>query len=150
MDNFRLGKAPLSLKLALTSLLCIVGLVYLTLLLHVWQDTQMKPSLVAEGYATMEATELTEHSHKYLPYYALYLFAIPVMVFMFSSYPEGLKRILAVFPFLVIVVDVGSMWLIPYVSKSFSWLLWLAGTVLAFIFLLLYLLNMYDIWLKKT
>ncbi|PIP21233.1 MAG: hypothetical protein COX40_00495 [Candidatus Omnitrophica bacterium CG23_combo_of_CG06-09_8_20_14_all_40_11] len=151
MENFRLSRAPISMKLFLTSLLCIVGLIYISLLVHIWQDTEMKPSLIAKGYGSMEAMELTEHTHKYLPYYALYLFAIPIILFMFTSYSEKIKRIIAVFPFLLIVIDIGSMWLIPYVSQGFfSWVLLFAGTFLGLIFLLLFLLNVYDIWLKKS
>ena len=151
MENFRLSRAPISMKLFLTSLLCIVGLIYISLLVHIWQHTEMKPSLIAKGYGSMEAMELTEHTHKYLPYYALYLFAIPIILFMFTSYSEKIKRIIAVFPFLLIVIDIGSMWLIPYVSQGFfSWVLLFAGTFLGLIFLLLFLLNVYDIWLKKS
>lgn len=151
MINFRVSSAPLSMKLLLTSLLCIVGLIYISLLLHIWQDTEMKPSLIAKGYGSMEAMELADHTHKYLPYYVIYLFAIPTALFMFTSYPEKIKRFFAVFPFLLIVIDIGSMWLIPYASKDFfSWVLLFAGTFLGLTFLLLFMLNVYEIWLKKV
>ncbi len=151
MENFRLSRAPISMKLFLTSLLCIVGLIYISLLVHIWQDTEMKPSMIAKAYGSMEAMELTEHTHKYLPYYALYLFAIPVILFLFTSYSEKIKRIFAVLPFLLIVIDIGAMWLIPYVSQGFfSWVLLFAGTFLGITFFLLFILNIYDIWLKKS
>lgn len=151
MENFRLSRAPISMKLFLTSLLCIVGLIYISLLVHIWQDTEMKPSMIAKAYGSMESLELTDHTHKYLPYYALYLFAIPVILLMFTSYSEKIKRIFAVMPSLLIIIDIGSMWLIPYVSKNlFSWVLLFAGTFLGLIFLLLFMLNVYDIWLKKS
>ncbi len=150
MENFRLSRAPMSMKLFLTSLLCIVGLVYISLLVHIWQDTEMKPSMIAKAYGSMESMELTDHTHKYLPYYALYLFAIPIILLMFASYSEGIKRIFAVFPFLLIVIDIGAMWLIPYFNQAFfSWVLLFAGTFLGITFLLLFILNIYDIWLKK-
>ncbi len=151
MENFRLSRAPMSMKLFLTSLLCVVGLIYISLLLHIWQDTEMKASLIAKAYGSMESLELTEHTHKYLPYYALYLFAIPTILFMFTAYSEKIKRIIALLPFLLILVDIGAMWLIPYVSKGFfSWVLLFAGTFLGLTFLLLFLLNLYDIWHKKS
>ena len=149
MGNLTLRRAPISVKLLATVLLCMVGLIYLSLLGQIWQDTEMKPSLIAEGYGTMEAMELTYHSHTYLPYYALYLFALPIFLFMFTSYSEKLKRILAVLPFALIVVDIGSMWLIPYASNGFAVVLWLAGTCLGLIFLSIFVLNLYDIWLRK-
>ncbi len=149
MEKFRLSHAPISMKLLMTSLLCIVGLIYLFLLLHIFQDTEMKPSLIAKGYCSMEAMELTDHAHKYLPYYAIYIFLIPTALFMFTSYSEKIKRIFAVLPFLLIAIDIGSMCLIPLISKSFCWALFFAGMFLAFIFLMLFSLNIYDMWFKK-
>lgn len=150
MENFRLSRSPISIKLLMTSLLCIVGLVYISFLLHIWQDTEMKPALIAKAYGSMESLELTDHTHKYLPYYALYLFAVPLIVFMFTSFSEKIKRVMGVFPFLLIIIDIGSMWLIPYANKGFSWVLWFAGTFLALTFLSLFILNIYDIWFKKV
>jgi len=151
MEKIRLSKAPISAKLLMTTLLCVVGLIYLSLLLHIWQDTEMKPALIAEGYGSMESMELADHTHKYLPYYALYLLALPAALFMFTGYSEKLKRIFAVLPFLVIIVDIGAMWLIPYANQVFfSWVLMFAGTFLAMIFLALFLLDVYDVWLGKA
>lgn len=149
MESFRVSRAPISIKLLLTSLLCVIGLTYILLLLHVWHDTEMKVSLVRQAYETMETIELTNITHMYLPYYALFLFAIPAAIFMFTSYPEKLKRVFAVLPFILCAVDIGSMWSIPYIHKGFSLVLWLAGTSLASVFLTLYILNIYDIWFRK-
>lgn len=151
MENFRLSKAPISAKLLMTALLCMVGLIYLSLLLHIWQDTEMKPTLIAKAYGSMESMELADHTHKYLPYYALYLLALPAALFMFTGYSEKLKRIFAILPFLLIIIDIGSMWLIPYMNQVFfSWVLTFAGTFLALTFLFLFLLDVYDIWFKKS
>ena len=150
MANFRVANAPISAKLLATAILCVLGLTYITLLSCIWIDSEMKVSLTAEAYGGMEYIELSDHSHKYLPYYAVFLFFIPTSLFMFTSYPEKLKRFFAVFPFIVIVIDIASMWLIPYAGKGFAWVLWFAGTFLALTFLLLFLLITYDIWLKKA
>ncbi len=151
MENLRISKAPISAKLLMTTLLCMVGLIYLSLLLHIWQDTEMKPALIAKAYGSMESMELADHTHKYLPYYALYLLALPAALFMLTSYSENMKRIFAVLPFVVIIIDIGAMWLIPYVNQVFfSWVLFFAGTFLGLTFLLLFLLNIYDIWFKKS
>ena len=111
----------------------------------------MKPALIAKAYGSMESLELADHTHKYLPYYALYLLALPAALFMFTSYSEKMKRIFAVFPFLLIIIDIGAMWLIPYVNQVFfSWVLTFAGTFLALAFLSLFLLDIYDIWFQKS
>jgi len=150
MENLKLSRMPVSMKLFLTTLLCAVGLVYLTLLVHIWQDTQMKPSLIAKGYCSMEAMELTDHCHKYLPYYVFYVFLVPTALFMVTSYSEKIKRFFAVEPFLLIIIDIASMCLIPCVSQGFAWMLWFAGTFLGITFLMLFVLDLYDMWLKKN
>lgn len=151
MENLRLSKAPISAKLLMTTLLCMVGLIYLSLLLHIWQDTEMKPALIAKAYGSMESMELADHTHKYLPYYALYLLALPAALFMLTSYSENMKRIFAVLPFVVIIIDIGAMWLIPYAHQVFfSWVLTFAGAFLALTFFTLFLLDVYDIWFKKS
>ncbi len=150
MDNFRLSSISLSKKLYITVLLCLIELIYLTLVVHIWIDTELKPSMVAEAYGNMEYIELTDHAHLYLPYYTIFLFAIPVFLMMLTSYSEGLKRFFAVVPFVVIAIDISSMYLIPYVWTGFAMVLWLAGTFLGITLFILYLMILFDVWLKKA
>lgn len=149
MENFRLSKLPISFKMMASVLLCMVGLMYISLLFHIWIDTQMKPSLVIEAYGKMEYSELAENTVRFLPYYTIYLFTIPIVLFMFSSYSEKLKIFFGIFPLIIIIIDISSMWLIPYLWNVFAYILWLAGTCLALTFSLLFILILYDIWLKK-
>jgi len=143
------SKAPTSMKLFLTLLLLVVALVYMTLLVHIWIDTQMKAANIEKAYGGMEYIELTDHAHTYLPYYTFFVFLIPVLMFMFTSYAERLKRFFAVFPLIVILIDISSMYLIPYLWKGFAWVLFFAGTILGIMFLLLFVLNLYDLWLRR-
>ena len=149
MNGMALSKAPASLKLFATMMLLVVGLIYLTLLVHIWIDTEMKASNIAEAYGGMEYIELTDHAHTYLPYYSFFVFLLPVLIFMFTSFGERLKRFFAVLPFIVIVIDIGSMYLIPYLWRGFGWVLFLAGTTLGIMFMFLFALNVYDLWLRK-
>ena len=149
MNGMALSKAPASLKLFATMMLLVVGLIYLTLLVHIWIDTEMKAANIAEAYGGMEYIELTDHAHTYLPYYSFFVFLLPVLIFMFTSFGEGFKRFFAIFPFIVIVIDIGSMYLIPYLWRGFGWVLFFAGTALGIMFMLLFILNVYDLWLRK-
>ena len=150
MDKFRLSEVPKHFKLLISSLLCIIGLVYIVLIVNIWIDTELRPSIIIEAYGDMEYIELSANAHIDLPHYSLFIFALPVFLFMFSSYSDKLKRFLAVFPFVMIIVDVGSMYLIPYLNKVFfSYSLWLAGTCLAITFLFLFIFIQYDMWFKK-
>ncbi|MFC1476529.1 hypothetical protein ACFL5S_01035 [Fibrobacterota bacterium] len=150
MDKIRLSELPKHFKLLISSLLCIIGLVYIVLIVNIWIDTELRPSIIIEAYGDMEYIELSANAHIDLPHYALFILALPVLLFMFSSYSDKLKRFLAVFPFVMVIVDVGSMYLIPYLNKVFfSYTLWLAGTCLAVTFLLLFIFIQYDMWFKK-
>jgi hypothetical protein len=149
INTMTISKAPASLKLFATAMLLIAGLVYLTLLVHIWIDTEMKAANIAEAYGGMEYIELTDHAHTYLPYYSFFVFLIPVLLFMFTSFGERLKRFFAVFPFVVIVIDIASMYLIPYLWRGFGWVLFFAGTTLGIMFTLLFVLDVYDLWFRK-
>ena len=150
MTQFKLSTAPVSTKLLVTSLLCIIGLSYLLLVLHIWIDTEMKPSLVAEAYGGMEYIELTDHAHYYMPYYGLFILAIPVGLLMLTSFSEKLKIFFAVFPFVITVIDISSMYLIPYLWLGFAYVLWIAGTCIGTSLLILILMVLYDTWLRKA
>lgn len=150
MENFKLANLPISLKLFITGLFCLIGLSYLALLTNIWLDTQMNVSNIIAAYSRFEFGELADHSHKYLPYYTIYLFFLPVLAFMLTSYSEKIKRFFAVVPILIIVIDIGSMWLIRYIhAVFFSWILLFAGTFLGMTFLSLFLLVLYDVWIIK-
>ncbi len=150
MNNFKLSSATLYVKLLVTTLICIIGLIYMTLVLQKWIDTGEWPFKVAEGYQYMEYIELTDHAHFYLPYYGLFIFAIPVTLFMFTSYSEKIKSFFAVFPFIMIVINIVSIYLIPYVWLGFAMVLWFSGTCLGISLLILFILTIKDMWFRKV
>lgn len=149
MSNYRLSATKLNIKLLATSLLVVIGLAYLLLVAKIYIVTQMRPSLIIDSYAEAEYVELTHQAHLYLPYYAIFIFAIPVAIFMLTSYSENLKRFYAVVPFVTIAIDIGSMYLIPYVRIEFAIVLWLFGIFLGILLLSLFILTMYDMWAGK-
>ncbi|PJC48410.1 MAG: hypothetical protein CO035_03650 [Candidatus Omnitrophica bacterium CG_4_9_14_0_2_um_filter_42_8] len=150
MANFKLKDLPLSAKLFISLFLCVMGLSYITLLLHIWVDTEMKVSMIMESYGAFEFSELVDNAHRYIFWFAL-TFAPVVALLFFTSFGEKLKRFFAVLPMLMIVSDIGSMWLTRYLSKTwFSWQLYLSGMSLAALFLIMFLLINYDIWFKKV
>ncbi len=152
MENFRLSKAPLSCKLLVTMAIVGMSVTYLILALHIYIDTEFKIPMIKKAYSTMEWTELVDHTHKYFPYYGIYIFAFSLFIFVLgTSYSEWLKRLAVIVPNCLIVLDIGSMWAIPYINADiFSWGLFLAGNFLALSFAVIALLTLYDIWLKKS
>ena len=152
MVNFKLGNAPLSWKLLFTSAIIGMGITYLILALHIYIDTNFKVSAIKQAYSGMEWIELTDHTHKYFPYYGIYIFAFALFIFVLgTSYPEWVKRLVVIIPNSLIVLDIASMWAIPYINADiFSWGLFLAGNFLALSFAIIALLTLHDIWLRKT
>lgn len=148
MELIKLKDAPLSIRLFIGLLLCLIGLSYLTLLGSIWIDTEMKVSNIIEGYGSFESIELIEHSFKYL-FWFICTFAIVGCLFLLTSYPERLKRVFGVLVPLFIVCDIGSMWVIRYFD-FFAWQLYASGLILAASFLTMFLLIQYDLWFKRS
>ncbi len=147
MEFMKLKDAPLSMRLFLGLFLYILGISYLSLLSGIWIDTKMKIANIAEGYSLFEISELVEHSFKYLSWF-ISTFGIVVTLFLLTSWDEKLKRFFAVLIPVLIILDMGSMWLIRY-SSFFSWQLFVAGFLLALSFFAMFTLIQIDLWGKK-
>ena len=152
MNHLNLSKAPLSLKLLSTLAIAGMGITYIVLALHIFIDTAFNVSIIKEAYSTMEWMELVDHTHKYLPYYGIYIFAFALFLFVLgTSYSEKVKRWMVIIPNCFILLDIGSMWAIRFIHADlFSWGLFLAGIFLAISFLTIAVLTLYDIWFRKT
>ncbi|NQT25883.1 hypothetical protein HQ585_11040 [candidate division KSB1 bacterium] len=152
MTQSNLSKGPLSLKVLATMMLLGIALTYAILALHIYIDTEFKPGLIGEAYSTFEWIELTDQTHNYFPYYGIFIFAFALIIFVLGTgYSEKLKIFFSVFAPVMIVIDIGSMWAIPYIHAAiFGWVLFFAGNFLALCFGALFILTLYDIWLKKA
>lgn len=146
-SRISLRRMPLSARLFVSLMLCVIALGYVTLLATIWFDTEMKMTNIIEGYSTFQTSELVEHTFKYLPWF-IGAFGVSLILFFLTSFPETLKRVFAVLVPLVIVSDMGSMWLIRY-HPFFAWQLFASGLTLAVLFLVLFLLVQCDLWLRR-
>lgn len=150
MEYFKLKNADLNIKLFVTLFLCIMGLSYLTLIMSIAVDTGMKVTLIKECYAGFGFSELVEQAHKYI-FWFLLTFSPVIALFLGTGFPAKLKTLFVVAPMLLIISDIGSMWLIHYANPEwFCWQLYFSGLFLAVMFLLMFLLINYDIWLRKV
>ena len=71
-----------------------------------------------------------------------------VFIFSFTLYSEKLKIIIYSLSFFAIAADIGSWWLAK-LSGSLSFLVIMAGSLVALAFALLTLLPLYDMWIGK-
>lgn len=152
MNINNIAGGPLSVKVLVTMVLLGIAITYAILALHIYIDTEFKPALISEAYNTFEWIELTDQTHKYFPYYGIYIFAFSLFIFVLGTrYSEKLKIFFSIFVPVMIVTDIGSMWAIPYISKEiFGWVLFFAGNFLALSFGTIFVLTLYDVWLKKS
>lgn len=152
MKQLRVSTAPLSVKVLVTMILLGIAVNYAILALHIYIDTEFKPAMIKEAYSTFEWIELTDQTHKYFPYYSIYIFAFTLLAFVLGThYSEKVKVFFSIFSCVMIVLDIGSMWGIPYVHAGiFTWVLFFAGNFLALSFVVIFLLTLYDIWLRKV
>lgn len=152
MEPINIFKEKLSLKLLVTFAILGMCLTYSILVAHIYIDTEFQVSNIEEAYSTFDWIELVDQSHKYLPYYGIYLFAFALLIFVIGTgYPEWLKITAVIIPNCLIFLDIGSMWAIRYVHAGiFSWTLFFAGTLLGLSFAAIIVLSLYDIWLRKT
>lgn len=145
MDDNKQFRSLKSTKLFVTSFMCVLGLSYIPLLLNIWIDTQMKISTIQQAYGGFEFAELTEHSGRYISWF-VFTFGFAVLIFLLATnYSQKIKSIFAVLPFVLIISDVSSMWLIRYVSGIFSWQLWFSGFLLAVCFLVIFSLTIANV-----
>ncbi len=143
-----LYRLPVSMKIFVSSFICIIGLSYCALLGNIWLETEMSIPLIIEGYGDFESMGLIDHSFRYLSWFAA-TFAITVLLFLLTRASESLKRIFATTIPLLILSDIGSAWLIRY-NDIFAWQLALSGFMLALSFLTMFLYVQYDLWFPPS
>lgn len=150
MNNDRAFNSLISTKLFVVSFMCVLGLNYIPLLLNIWIDTGMKVAPVMEAYSGFEFAELVEHSGRYISWF-VFTFGLAVLTFLTATnYSQKIKSVFSVLPFVLIISDIGSMWLIRYVSKIFAWQLWFSGFSLAVCFLVIFLLTVGNVLFART
>ncbi len=156
MNNFKLSTAPKYLKIALTFFLLIMALGYLMGLLNVYDKSHLTYKGTIQHIRGSEEEMIYEKefgdmvsvSHTHISGWGM-MFLLLLIIFAFSHFSEKLKGILGVLPFVFIVSDMGTMWLTRYVAEAFAWLWMLSGGVLAFLFYLLIVLKLYELWMRK-
>ncbi|OIO35178.1 MAG: hypothetical protein AUJ74_06965 [Candidatus Omnitrophica bacterium CG1_02_44_16] len=145
-ENFCFSK---STKLFVASFMCVLGLSYIPLLLSIWIDTEMKVCNIQQAYGGFEFAEMVEHTGKHISWFA-FTFGLAVLTFLLTTnYSQKVKSVFAVLPFVLIISDIGSMWLIRFAPKIFCWQLWFSGFLLAICFLTIFLLTVINVLFRK-
>ncbi|NQV18972.1 MAG: hypothetical protein HQ534_10555 [Armatimonadetes bacterium] len=156
MKQFRISGASTNIKLLITFFLLCMALAYVVALINVYDKTQFTYNGTAVHYVgdedemifPKEFPEMVEISHPHLLGMSM-MFLLLCSIFVFSSASALLKRIIVIFSFGSIILDLGSAWLIRYVASQFAILMILAGVIMAICFLVMFLIPLKDMWLIK-
>ncbi|MCK5527369.1 MAG: hypothetical protein KAJ05_09480 [Candidatus Latescibacteria bacterium] len=157
MQDFKLSTAKTSTKLLVTVFLLTMGLGYLMAMVNVGVQAGFTYQSVSEHMIGNEEEMIypkefaslvgTSHTH---------LFGHPPMflllgaIFLLTSVSEKFKKILLPIPFIAVVLDMGSLWLTRYVAPGFAYLTIFSGMVMGLSFFVLFVIPLYEMWLKKV
>ncbi len=156
MNQFSLSGASKDKKLLITLFLLCMALSYLVALVNVYEKTHFTLSGTADHYAGNEEemifekgfSEMIEITHPHLLGMSMMFFLL-CGIFVFSSVSVLLKDIIIITSFGSIIIDLGSAWLIRYVSSQFAILMTIAGMIMGLSFLFMFLIPLKDMWFTK-
>ena len=156
MNQFSLSGMSKDKKILVTLFILVMALSYLIALVNVYDKTQFTLSGTAANYAGNEEemvfekgfSEMIEITHPHLLGMAM-MFVLLCTIFSLSSASDLLKKIVIFLSFGAIIMDLGSAWLIRYVSTQFAILMVLAGMMMGICFLFLFIVPLMDMRLSK-
>lgn len=157
--KFRLSRAPRSVRLLITCFYVMMCLAVAVGVLNYQVRTGLTASGTAAWYRGNEDAvgavaelqfpktvhELLDVTHPHLFEQSLILFVL-CHLFGLSQVRDRWKQILYVASFLAVLIDVGSPWLVRFVSPAFAALHLFGTTLLATTFLLLMFVPTYEMW----
>lgn len=171
--TWRLRNADRTLRLFITAFLLTVTAGYSIGLLFVDHTTSGTPSGIsaevrgnedepvnggadgaggADGDAEMKfgksPREMYTFLHNHVFSLSILFFCIGA-VFYWSSVPAGLKTFLIVEPFAAIATTFGGIWLLRFVSPSFSWLVLVSGVSMLACYALMFVLILKELWFRR-
>lgn len=105
-------------------------------------------SKVAQIDTGMSLTTLVRVSHIHM-FGITFIFFIMGMIFSHAYVrPVWLKSVIIILPFLAVVIDIGSWYLIK-INTAFAWSVIIGGALMGLSFATQWIVSMYQIWLYK-
>ena len=151
MKDFRLSEANFSFKVLVSFFLLIVGLGYVFGLINIYNNTGFSYTGLVTHYRgdvpkEFAFAKLVQHNHVHLFSLAMLFFQVGI-IFSLTQIPEFLKAILIAIPFLGMLLDFTSFWLLTFVSPVFAWFSICFGGGMALSFFLLIGRPLYEMWI---
>lgn len=151
-----LAEANLSFKVLISLFLFTVAIGYTFGLIHIYTDVGYSYTGIVTHYRgdVKELTlppefafaKLIHHHHVHLFGLSM-LFLLIGVLFTLTGLPERVKVVFVLAPFLGLLVDFSSFWLLVFVSPIFAWLAMAFGGFMAFSFFLILGRPLYEMWI---
>lgn len=156
MKTFPLSEANLSYKVLATLLLLTVALGYLFGLINIYNNTGFSYTGIVAHYRG-DVNEMTVppefafakliHQHHVHLFSLAMLFFLVGRIFIGTQLPEIAKSVFVAIPFLGMILDMTSFWLLVFVSPLFALLGVIFGGLVALAFFLIIGRPLYEMWI---
>lgn len=156
MNKFKLSESNLSFKVLVSCFLIAVAIGYIFGLIHIYSDVGFSYTGMVTHYRGSEK-ELTTpadfafarlvHVHHIHLFGISMLFFLTGILFTLTTLPEFVKVIFISIPFVGMLLDFSSFWLLIFVSPVFALFAMAFGGLMAFSFFLLVGRPLYEMWL---
>ncbi len=155
----KLGKLETPVKLFLTTFLLVMALGYLMAVFNVQQNIGLSAEGVVNhyrgsekdpaAYPGMDLPTLVSTTHTHL-FSMSFIFFLLGMVFIFTTTLGRLKYLILAGSFLLIPLDLGSAWLVKFVTPGGAYLMLCAGALVGTCVLFETVTPLYEMWVRKT
>ena len=151
-----LEKLPFYGKTFLTMFLLCIGCGYLMAVTNVLLNVGMSYNAIVDHYrgnealmiAAPEFKELVQHAHTHILGITGMFFSLG-LVFILTGAPAWLKATVPALSFLVVLTDIGSMFLTRFVAPQFAIITLMSGMTIGVCALIEIAVPLYEMWLKK-
>jgi len=156
MKIYPLSQANLSFKVLVTFFLLTIAVGYLFGIIHIFNDTGFSFTGVVTHYRgdTKELTIPPEFAfEKLIHQHHVHIFALSMLfiligsIFCLTRLPEKVKVVFVAMPFVGMILDFTSFWLLVFASPLFAWFGIVFGAFMGFSFFLIIGRPLYEMWI---
>jgi len=153
---YPLAEANYSFKVLITFFLLTVAVGYGFGLIHIYMDVGMSYTGIVTHYrgGTGDLAVPPDFAFaKLVHYHHVHVFGLSMLfvligfIFCLTSIPELPKAVFVAMPFVGMIIDMTSFWLLVFVSPVFAWLAMAFGIFMAFSFFLILGRPLYEMWI---
>lgn len=140
-----LSKLPICVKLLITYVLTVYGLVHICALFTVFFKTQIAYKSAEEYFHYISPDRLLGLTHAHL-FGHITMYTITALIFLFVKLSHRIKIIIISILFFAPILDVYSWWLMKFLGGRYEALSLIAGGMFAITFVFMYVTIIFNVW----